>query len=44
MGFFFQNDISLAQYCTMKTDAKNKINKMPFNNKIYLDIQDLVDY
>lgn len=29
MAFYFKDDITLAQYCTLKSDLKNKINKMP---------------
>lgn len=44
MAFYFKNDLSLAQYCTMKSDLKTKICRMPTENRVYLDIQDLVDY
>jgi|JI10StandDraft_1071094.scaffolds.fasta_scaffold1701019_1 hypothetical protein len=29
MAFYFKDDITLAQYCTMKCDLKTKTSRMP---------------
>lgn len=44
MAFYFKDDIYLSQYCTMKEDMKHKISRIPKDNRVYLNVQDLVDY
>lgn len=44
MAFYFKDDISLTQYCTMKEDLKHKISRMPKENRVFLNVQDLADY
>lgn len=44
MKFFFKNDVTLAQHCTMKCDLKSKLSRMPKDNPVYLNVQDLADY
>lgn len=48
IAFFFKNDLTLADYCTHKSDLKSnpkaKVNKKPKDNPTYLNMQDLVDY
>lgn len=29
MKFYFKDDLDLSQYCTLKTDIKNKMYKTP---------------
>jgi hypothetical protein len=44
MSFYFVNDIMLVKYCTFKADLKNKKNKKPSKEPVYLNVEDLIDY
>lgn len=44
MAFYFMNDLTLKKYCTFKSDIKNKKDKKPLTNPVYLNVEDLIDY
>jgi hypothetical protein len=44
MKFFFKDDFTLIEHCTLKSDLKNKTSRVPKDSPIYLNSQDLTDH